>query len=52
MIENGWDEGACRQTDVLADEDHAHHLTPQEYDQLQQLLVASFEQDKIPILCQ
>ena len=31
MIENGRDEDACRQTDVLAGEDHTHHLTPQEY---------------------
>ena len=31
MIENGRDEGVCRQWDVLADEDHTHHLTPQEY---------------------
>ena len=31
MIENGRDEDACRQMDVLADEDHTHHLTPQEY---------------------
>ena len=31
MIENGREEDACRQTDVLADEDHTHHLTPQEY---------------------
>ena len=29
--ENGRDEDACRQMDVLADEDHTHHLTPQEY---------------------
>ena len=32
MIENGRDEDDCRQMDVLADEDHTHHLTPQEYD--------------------
>ena len=31
MIENGRDEDVCRQWDVLADEDHTHHLTPQEY---------------------
>ena len=30
MIENGRDEDVCRQMDVLADEDHTHHLTPQE----------------------
>ena len=30
MIENGRDEDACRQMDALADEDHTHHLTPQE----------------------
>ena len=42
MIENGRDEDVCRQWDVLADEDHTHHLTPQE---------ADFKQD-IPLLCQ
>ena len=30
MIVNGRDEDVCRQRDVLADEDHTHHLTPQE----------------------
>ena len=31
MIENDRDEDACRQMDALADEDHTHHLTPQEH---------------------
>ena len=31
MIENGRDEDVCRQWDVLAHEDHTHHLTAQEY---------------------
>ena len=31
MIENGRDEDACRQMDALADTDHTHFLTPQEY---------------------
>ena len=31
MIENGRDEDVCRQWDALADEDHTHHLIPQEY---------------------
>ena len=31
MIENDRDEDVCRQMDDLADEDHTHHLTPQEY---------------------
>ena len=31
MIENGRDEDVCRLMDVLADEDHTHHVTPQEY---------------------
>ena len=31
IIENGRDEDVCRQLDALADEDHTHHLTPQEY---------------------
>ena len=31
MIENGRNEDVCRQWDALADEDHIHHLTTQEY---------------------
>ena len=31
MIESGRKENACRQMDALADEDHTHHLTSQEY---------------------
>ena len=31
MIENGRNEDACRQMDVLAEEDHTHHLTSQEH---------------------
>ena len=31
MIENDPDEDACRQMDALADEDHTHYLTSQEY---------------------
>ena len=31
MIENGRNEELCRRWDALADEDHTHHLTPQEY---------------------
>ena len=31
MIENDRDEDVCRQMDALADENHAHHMTPQEY---------------------
>ena len=31
MIENGRDEDVCRPWGALADEDHTHHLTPQEY---------------------
>ena len=32
MIEIGRTEDLCRQVDDLADEDHTHHLTPQEVD--------------------
>ena len=32
MIQIGRAEELCRQMDDLADEDHTHHLTPQEYD--------------------
>ena len=31
MIENHRDEEGCRRWDALADEDHTHHLTVQEY---------------------
>ena len=31
MIENHRDEEVCRRWDALADEDHTHHLTAQEY---------------------
>ena len=31
MIENHRDEVLCRRWDALADEDHTHHLTSQEY---------------------
>ena len=31
MIENHRDEELCRRCDALADEDHTHHLTTQEY---------------------
>ena len=31
MIENHRDEKVCRRWDALADEDHTHHLTVQEY---------------------
>ena len=31
MIENHRDEDVCRRWDALADEDHTHHLTAQEY---------------------
>ena len=31
MIEHNRDEEVCRRRDDLADEDHTHQLTPQEY---------------------
>ena len=31
MIETHWNEELCRRWDALADEDHTHHLTVQEY---------------------
>ena len=35
MIDNGRTEEICLQMDDLADEDHTHHLTPEEIDELQ-----------------
>ena len=32
MFDVGRTEETCRQMDHLADEDHAHHLTPEEID--------------------
>ena len=32
MLDNGRTEEICRQMDDLADEDHTHHLTPEEID--------------------
>ena len=42
MIENHRDEEFCRRWDALADEDHTHHLTAQEFSLLEQM-VASFK---------
>ena len=42
MIENHRDEELCRRWDALADEDHTHHLTTQEYS-LSEQMVASFK---------
>ena len=45
MIEIDRTEDICRQMDDLADEDHTHHLTPQEVDTYRSNLVDSFKQD-------
>ena len=37
----------CRRWDALADEDHTHHLTEQEYFYLQEQMVASFKQARL-----
>ena len=42
-IENHRDEELCRRRDALADEDHTHHLTAQEYSLYQRKFVASFK---------
>ena len=43
MIEHHRDEELCRRWDPLADEDHTHHLTAQEYPPLQEQMVASLK---------
>ena len=43
MIENHRDEELCRRWDALADEDHTHNLTAQEYLSLSEQMVASFK---------
>ena len=50
MIENNRDEDFYRKWDALADEDHTHHLTPQEYS-----LYKSnrwLHSNKVPTLCE
>ena len=48
---HGRDEDACRLMDVLADEDHTHHLTPQEYSIIR--VIGGFVQTRqVPILSQ
>ena len=46
MIDNGRTKEICRQMDDLADEDHTHHLTPEEIDDHRaNWWVDSFEQN-------
>ena len=52
LIENGRDEDACRQMDALADEDHTHHLTPQEYYHYKSNWWLTFKQDRFQYWCQ
>ena len=51
MIENGRDEDVCRQGDALADEDHTHHLTSQEYHHYKSNWWLHSNK-QVPILCQ
>ena len=44
MFDTGRTEEMCRQMDELADEDHTHHLTPEEIRVYKKQLVAPFEQ--------
>ena len=51
MKDNGRTEGICRQMDDLADEDHTHHLTPEEIDDSE--LIGGFVRTiLVPIQCQ
>ena len=45
MIENNRDE-VCRRWDALADEDHTHHLTPEEYSHYKSNWWLRFKQDR------
>ena len=42
-FEHNRDEEVCRRWDVLADEDHTHHLSEQEYFYYKKQMVASFK---------
>ena len=52
MIENHRDEELCRRWDALADEDHTHHLTTQEYSLSFRATGGFIRTSKVPILCQ
>ena len=52
MIENHRDEELCRKWDALADEDHTHHLTSQEYSLSIRVTGGFTRTSKVPILCQ
>ena len=51
MTENGRDEELCRKWDALADEDHTHNLTLQEYS-LYKSNCGFIRTSKVPILCE
>ena len=44
MFDTGRTEEMCRKMDELANEDHTHHLTPEENSRIQSQLVDSFKQ--------
>ena len=52
MIENNRDEEFCRKWDALADEDHTHRLTPQEYSLSTRVTGGFIQISKVPILCE
>ena len=52
MVEHHRDEEVCRRWDALADEDHTHHLTPQEYSLSVRVTGGFIRTSKVPILCQ
>ena len=51
MIEIGRTEDLCCQTDDLADEDHSHHLIPQEYYYYKKVIGGFVRTRQVPILC-
>ena len=51
MIENGRNEYVCRQIDVLADEDHTHHLTHKNLT-ITKVIGGFVRTRQVPILCQ
>ena len=52
MIENHRDEELCRRWDALADEEHTHRLTSQEYSLSIRANGGFMRTSKVPILCQ
>ena len=52
MFDVGRNEEICREMDKLANEDHTHHITPEEIRVLQKLIGGFVRIQLVPIRCQ